>query len=316
MNRRIALVGPTAAGKTAVGVALAELVGTEIVSADSVQVYRKMDIGTAKPTPAERAQVPFHALDVVDPDAEWTLADFQRLGERACADITERGRVPLIVGGTGLYVRALTTRLDIPLAPPDEAFRAKWRALAQTNGNHWLQAEVARVDPQAAARIHVNDVGRLVRALEVYEAHGVSLSELHAQNKAQASTLNVRLFGLTYANRETLYERINARVHAMLAEGFADEVRGLMDAGYGRELKPMQSLGYRHMAAWLAGELSEADATLQLQQDTRRFARRQLIWFRADPRVHWLDAEGKTPAQLADEIAAILHAQGDSACAN
>lgn len=306
LGRRIALVGPTAAGKTAVGVALARRLNAEIISADSMQVYRRMDIGTAKPTPDERAQARFHGLDVTDPDEDWTLSDFQRLGALACDGIAERGRLPLVVGGTGLYVRALTTRLDIPHTPPDEEFRARWRHVAEERGNGFVRNELARVDPEAAGRIHVNDLGRLIRALEVYDATGVSLSEWHRRNRTQVQPEGVRLFGLHFGDRAVLYERIDARVDQMLAEGFLDEVRGLLAAGYQRDLKPMQSLGYRQMAAHLAGELGWADAVAQTKLQTRHFARRQLIWFRADARIHWLEAAGKAPEALADEIAAFL----------
>lgn len=299
---RVALVGPTAVGKTAVGISLAQRLEAELVSANSLQVYRRMDIGTAKPTPVERSQAAFHAIDVADPDQEWTLADFQALGERACAEITDRGHVPLIVGGTGLYVRALTTSLEIPAVLPDEAARARWRSLAETQGNPALRAELARVDPAAAARIHSNDIRRMVRALEVHAATGVSLSEWHSRNRAQATPQNVRLFGLNFAERDLLYARIEARVDQMLSEGFLDEVRGLLAAGYGRDLKPMQSLGYRHLAAYLAGEWDWETAVAELKRDTRRFAKRQLIWFRADPRIHWLDVDGAAPASLAEVI--------------
>ncbi len=300
--RRIAVVGPTAVGKTAVGLALAQRLNAEIISADSLQVYRRMDIGTAKPTPQERAQAAFHVLDVADPDDEWTLADFQALGERAVAVIAGRDRLPLIVGGTGLYVRALTTNLDIPAVPPDEEARARWRALAEAQGNAALRSELARVDPLAAARIHGNDVRRMVRALEVYAATGVALSEWHARNQAQGDGREAFIFGLNYADREALYARIDARVDRMLADGFLDEVRGLLQLGYGRELKPMQSLGYRHLAAFLAGDWDWETAVAELKRDTRRFAKRQLIWFRADPRVRWLDADGKTTDALAEDI--------------
>lgn len=303
---RVAIVGPTASGKTAVGIALARILETEIVSADSMQVYQHMDIGTAKPTPAERAQAAFHAVDVVPPDAAWTLADFQALGSRACDALAAQGRMPLVVGGTGLYVRALTTILDIPQTPPDFAFRERWRTLAQERGTAFVQSELAQVDPASAARIHVNDLGRLVRALEVYQATGMPLSEWHARNKAKNDQANVILFGLNYADRRELYARIEQRVDLMLAEGLADEVRGLLAQGYGAHLKPMQSLGYRQIAAMLAGETTQPEAVDEIKRETRHFARRQLIWFRADPRIRWLEASGKSPHALAQEIASSL----------
>ncbi len=307
LKDRIVLVGPTASGKTAVGVLLAQRLGAEIVSADSMQVYRHMDIGTAKPTAAEQHEVVFHAVNVADPDDEWTLADFQTLGDAACYKTASRGHVPLIVGGTGLYVRALTTRLDIPAAPPDDALRGRWREFAALHGNPALLAEVAKVDPDTAARLHVNDIGRQIRALEVYAATGRTLTALHAENKANQGKINQsgeqpQLFGLRFADREQLYERISRRVDQMLAEGLLAEVESLLNAGCSADLKPMQSLGYRHMTAFLSGETNWDTAVETLKQDTRRFAKRQMIWFRGDPRVQWLNADGRTAEQLADTI--------------
>ncbi len=306
LQDRIALVGPTASGKTAVGILLAAHLGAEIVSADSMQVYRRMDIGTAKPTAQEQRQAVFHAVNVADPNQDWTLADFQRLGDAVCRDMAGRGRVPLVVGGTGLYVRALTTHLDIPAAPPDEALRQRWREFAEAHGNAALLSEVARIDPNTAARLHVNDVGRQIRALEVHAATGRTLTELHAENRASQTPKSPCLFGLRFADREQLYRRINDRVEAMLEAGLREEVQSLLDAGYAANLKPMQSLGYRHMAAFLHGDCGWDEAVETLKQDTRRFAKRQMIWFRSDPRVHWLDADNQTPEQLADQVAGIL----------
>jgi len=302
LGDRIALVGPTASGKTAVGIHLAARLGAEVVSADSMQVYRQMDIGTAKPTAEERQRAVFHAIDVADPDQEWTLNHYQRLGDDACHNIAARGQVPLIVGGTGLYVRALTTVLDIPVTPPDEAFRARWREFARANGNAALLARVAQVDPQTAARLHVNDIGRQIRALEVHAVSGRTLTELHAENRARPPEEQPLLFGLNFDDRALLYRRIDDRVNQMLAEGLLDEVRGLLGRGYPVGLKPMRSLGYRHLTAYLAGEASLESAVATMKQDTRHFARRQLIWFRGDARVHWIVADGKPAEQVADEI--------------
>ena len=220
---RIALVGPTASGKTAVAIRLAQHLGAEIVSADSMQVYRHLDIGTAKPTSEEQAQAVFHAIDVADPDQEWTLADYQRLGEAACAEITERGSIPLLAGGTGLYVRSLTMRLDIPPASPDEEFRARWRGFALEHGNEALLAQVGKIDSETAARLHVNDIGRQIRALEVYAATGRTMTDLHAENQANQSPEQPILFGLHFADRDHLYDRIDTRVDLMLASGFLEE---------------------------------------------------------------------------------------------
>ncbi len=302
LKDRIALVGPTASGKTAVGVELAHRLGAEIVSADSMQVYRYMDIGTAKPTPAEQSAAVFHTINVADPADEWTLADYQKLGDAACLEIASRGQVPLIVGGTGLYIRALTTILDIPVAPPDESLRRRWREFAGSHGNPVLLAEVAKVDPDTAARLHVNDIGRQIRALEVYAATGRTLTMLHAENKAKQSGEQPQMFGLRFHDRETLYQRIEDRVRQMLNQGLVAEVQSLLNAGYSASLKPMQSLGYRHIAAFLAGDTDLNTAAETMIQDTRRFAKRQMIWFRADPRIQWLDADGQTAEQLAVAI--------------
>lgn len=296
------MVGPTASGKTAVGILLAQRLGAEIVSADSMQVYRQMDIGTAKPTPDEQRQAVFHALDAADPDQEWTLADYQRLGEAACDKAAERGQIPLIVGGTGLYVRALTTRLDIPAAPPDENLRARWRGFAQEHGNEALLAEVRKIDPQTAARLHVNDIGRQIRALEVYAATGRTLSDLHAENQANQGIAQPLLYGLHFADRGQLYARIDSRVDAMIAAGFLSEVRHLRDCGYSATLKPMQALGYKQLNTFLAGDMPWDAAVAEMKQETRRFSKRQLIWFRGDKRVRWIDADDRTPEELADEI--------------
>ena len=210
--------------------------------------------------------------------------------------------MPLIVGGTGLYVRALTTQLDIPETPPNEEIRAHWRGFALTHGNHALLAEVARIDPETAARLHVNDIGRQIRALEVFTTTGRTLTDLHAANRARQTARSTHLYGLRFADREKLYRRIDDRVDQMLDAGLQGEVQGLLDAGYSARLKPMQSLGYRHMTAFLAGETDWKTMVETMKQDTRRFAKRQMIWFRGDPRVHWLDADGRSAEQLALEI--------------
>ena len=278
-----------------------------------MQVYRHMDIGTAKPTPDEQKQAIFHGIDVVDPDQDWTLADYQRLGESACQEIAGRGRVPLIVGGTGLYIRALTTRLEIPSAPPDEDLRVRWREFAKTNGNAALLVEVARVDPKTAERLHVNDIGRQIRALEVWEATGRTLTDLHAENQSRHSqNESPQLFGLHFADRGMLYERIDSRVEQMLRAGLLEEVRSLIDTGYDASLKPMLSLGYRHILEFLAGRWDWETAVAAMKQDTRRFSKRQMIWFRGDRRIHWIMADDKSAEQLAEEIWKAAESYGDA----
>ena len=358
----LALVGATASGKTGVGVRLAQLLNAEIVSADSVQVYKRLDIGSAKPTADEQARAVFHGMDIVNPDEDWTLAQHKEMGADAIADITRRGRVPLVVGGTGLYVRALTSPLGIPAVPPNAEFRARWQAFALEQGNAALHDALLAVDPETAARLHVNDVGRHIRALEVRDATGVPLSEWHRRDREQrdkaappapqvrgeettgsssvfsplmgtvrSKTLAVEhlpptlgglggppsaplagpgaplfIFGLHFPDRRVLYERIETRVDAMFSQGFVDEVRQLLADGCPSTLKSMSSLGYRHVCRFLCGEQTLDDAIDLMKRDTRRFARRQLVWFRADPRIHWVDAGGKTPDELAHTIASLL----------
>src|SRR5579884_138267 len=295
----IALVGPTASGKTAMGIALAEALDGEIVSADSRQIYREMEIGTAKPTPAERARIPHHLLDVVAPDEPFTLAIYQQLATAAIADIYARGKLPLLVGGTGLYVRAVVDGLVIPAVPPNEAQRAEWEALAQREGNERLHALLAERDPVAAAAIPPNNVRRVIRALEVCLATGQPFSALQQK---RPTPYQLKMLGLS-TDRERLYAWADARVDAMLAAGFVDEVRHLVARGYDWRLPAMSSLGYRQMGAYLRGEMSLEDAVQRLNFDTHNFIRRQLAWFRPDKRIHWLDAAA--PDLLGQALAVI-----------
>ena len=301
----VAVVGPTAVGKTDVGLALAERLNGEIVSADAVAAYRGLDIGTAKPTPDERARVPFHLLDVADPDEDLNVADFERLANAAIAEIRARGRVPILVGGTGLYVRAVTAVLSLPRVPPQPDVRARLYAEAEASGTPALHARLADVDPASAAKINENDLKRVVRALEVYAVAGRPLSSFHTPEGVHGKPRpNTFVFGLDMAPREVLYERIERRVDAMMAAGFEDEVRGLLASGYPAGLKSLQSLGYRHLAAFVAGTIDRETAVTELKRDTRRYAKRQLSWFKADTRVTWLTTNAvTTPAQVAARIA-------------
>ncbi len=286
MTDLIAIVGPTASGKTALGIALAEALNGEIVSADSRQIYRGMDIGTAKPTPAERARVPHHLIDIIVPDALFSLADYQRRAEAAIADIRARGKLPLLTGGTGLYIRAVVDRLMIPEVPPDPARRAAWEDLARRQGSGAVHALLAARDPVAAVRIPASNVRRVIRALEVIEATGRPFSV----QQISAGTLDgVRMLGLNTA-RDRLYAWADARVDRMMAEGFEAEVAALVAKGYGWDLPAMSSLGYRHIGAVLRGETPLAEAVQRLKFDTHAFIRKQLIWFRPDTRIRWLDA--------------------------
>lgn len=287
----IAIVGPTAVGKTAVGLALAEKIGGEIISADAVAVYRGLDIGAAKPDASERLRVPFHLVDVVSPDEDFTVADFAQHAEAAISDIRRRGKYPIVVGGTGLYIRAVTATLSVPNVPPQTELRAAlWEEVGQ-HGSSFLHQRLTQVDAESATKILPGDAKRIIRALEVYTVTGKPLSSFHTPEGVQGIPRpNTAQFGLTM-DRARLYARIEARVDAMLAAGFLDEVRDLVSRGFHSDLKAMQSLGYRHLAAYLAGALSLELAIEELKKDTRRFAKRQLSWFNADPNITWLDVE-------------------------
>ncbi len=284
----VAVVGPTAVGKTAISLQLAGDLGGEIVSADSRQIYRGLDIGTDKASPAQQAQVPHHLLDVVDPDQVLTLAEYQRMAYAAIDAIHGRGRLPLLVGGSGLYVRAVLEGLGIPEVSPDEALRAELESYAARHGSLALHARLAALDPVAASRIDHRNLRRVVRALEVCLVTGRPISELQAATPPPYRTLRI---GLTRP-RAALYARIDQRVDAMLARGLLAETQRLLDAGYSPQLPALTGLGYRQMIQYLRGEASYDEAVAAIKQQTRRFVRQQYTWFRLDdPRITWFDLE-------------------------
>ncbi|MBZ0159649.1 MAG: tRNA (adenosine(37)-N6)-dimethylallyltransferase MiaA [bacterium] len=274
--------------------AVAERVGGEIVAADSMQVYRGLDIGTAKPTAEERRRVPHHLLDLVDPGQPFTAADYVRWASAAIAEIRARGCLPIMVGGTGLYVRALFRGLfDGPgeMTPLRETLHQE----AAQMGGAALHQRLDAIDPEAAAAIHPNDLFRIVRALEVAAASGRPISTLRAEARRNHIPVPgpVMTFGLE-RNRQELYQRIEARVEAMMSQGLLREVRNLLDRGYCATLKPLQAIGYRHMIGYLNGRTSLDEAVASLKRDTRRYAKRQLTWFRHENEIEWLTAEGST----------------------
>lgn len=299
----VAIVGPTAAGKSALALRLAERLGAEIVSADSMQVYRGMDIGTAKPTPPERERVPHHGLDLVDPSEPFSVADYRRIARDAIARVRGRGRLALLVGGTGLYVRAVVDGLGLSAPGPDWALRHRLDELADRHGNEYLHRRLAAVDPVTAARLHPNDRRRVIRALEVYELSGRPLSYFHARDEKRREQEGERalLFGITRP-RENLYRRIEERVDEQLRQGLLSEVRALLHRGFGDNIVSLQALGYKEFLPYLAGEEPLAEAVHRLKRNTRQLARRQLIWFRADKRIQWLDLDRMSMDGAMDHI--------------
>ncbi|MBT2288019.1 tRNA (adenosine(37)-N6)-dimethylallyltransferase MiaA [Paenibacillus albidus] len=283
----LVLLGPTAVGKTNLSLELAAAYGAEIISGDSMQVYRGMDIGTAKITPAEMKGIPHHLIDIHDPQDAYSAAEFQEQGKRLIEEISERGKLPFIVGGTGLYIESLCYGFRFSEAVADEAFRQEQEEYAEQFGALALHAKLAEVDPASAERLHPNDRRRIIRALEIHHQTNTTLSASHAtQNKE--SPYDLCLIGLTM-DRKILYKRIEDRIDSMLADGLVTEVKSLLERGYGRSLVSMQGLGYKEIAAYLAGEMSLDEAVILLKRDTRRFAKRQLSWFRHMKEIEWID---------------------------
>ncbi len=284
--RILLLVGPTGVGKTDAALALADRLDAEIVSADSMQVYRYMDIGTAKPTPAQRRQCPHHLLDVVDPDEDFNAALFREAALKAAEDVWSRGRNVLVAGGTGLYVKALTRGLFAG-PPRDAALRAEFARVISEHGVGHLFDRLKSVDPEAAERIHRRDRVRIVRALEVFHGTGRPLSQWQNEHGFGDQPFDVLGVGLERPRPE-LYDRIDGRCERMMAEGLLDEARSLLDRGYAPGLRSMQGVGYRQAVQCLTGRVSRAEALSSMQQATRRLAKRQVTWFRAQPSLHWL----------------------------
>ena len=286
--RLVVLIGPTAVGKTALSLALARRLDAEIISGDSMLFYRGFDIGTAKPTKEERAAVPHHFIDILAPEASFNVMDFQRLAREEIGRIAARGKMPLVVGGTGLYIKSLLEGYVFNETSGDRAYREKLERLAQEKGKAFVHGLLREADPDAAARLHVNDFRRVVRALEVASLGNEHISE---QREAAGGELayDAYVIGL-WRERQALYARIEERVDAMLEAGLADEVRSLLAEGVPRDCPAMKGIGYREMLAYLAGSMDLPLAAEEIKKATRHFAKRQLTWFRKMPYVHWYAA--------------------------
>ncbi|MBI1318051.1 MAG: tRNA (adenosine(37)-N6)-dimethylallyltransferase MiaA [Candidatus Hydrogenedens sp.] len=305
----IGVVGPTGSGKTALAIAMARRLDTEIISADSMQFYRGMEIGTAAPTGGEQAAAKHHFVSFIDPDQAMSASDFERLARQEIARINAEGKPAIVCGGSGLYVSAVVEGL-FPGPARSESVRAKLKQEAEEQGNEAMMARLRAVDPEYAALLSSgNDLVRIVRALEVYELTGQPFSRLHAEHRAAAEPLDAVLLGLDWP-REALYERINRRLDAMIGSGWVEEVQALIDLGYGEHIERLKALGFREIAAYLRGEQSLDDAIEAAKMHHRRYAKRQLSWFRNVLNVHWLavDAETSTDA-LAERALDRLYAE-------
>ncbi len=284
----IILAGPTAAGKTKTSISLARAVGGEIISADSMQVYRHMDIGSAKIRPREMEGIPHHLIDVLDPEEEFHVVRFQQMAKQAAREILSRGKIPIVVGGTGFYIQALLYDIDFTENEESRACRERLAALAAKEGAAALHQMLYQVDPKAAEDIHENNIKRVIRALEFYQLTGKRISQHNEEEKKKESPYNFAYFVLS-DDRDRLYQRIGLRVDKMLSEGLVEEVRALKDRGLGRNMVSMQGLGYKEILAFLDGEMSLDEAVYILKRDTRHFAKRQLTWFRRERDVIWLN---------------------------
>jgi tRNA dimethylallyltransferase len=298
----IVLPGPTGVGKTELSLGIAEKFKAEIISMDSMQIYKYMDIGTAKPTQEERCRIRHHLVDYVEPSEAYHVSRFVNDARQAIADISKRGLIPMLVGGTGLYMRGLLEGVfEMPAIPPD--ITARVRSDMANLGNAALYEELKDCDPQSAARIHPNDSQRLARGLEIYRATGISWSDHLARQRKKSGEFEAIKIGLR-RNRDELYQRINTRVDMMIDQGLLAEVEHLLAMGYGPELGAMQSIGYRHMVQYIQGEWSWQEAVTLLARDTRHYAKRQFTWFGRDQAIHWFHPDDR------QDIEELLERQG------
>lgn len=288
MNDLIILTGPTAVGKTALSIGLAKAVNGEIISADSMQVYRKMNIGTAKIEPEEMQGVRHHLIDILDPGEEFNVVLFKKYALEAMRDIYSRGKIPVVVGGTGFYIQALLYDIDFEENDNDMSYRDELQKLAKSHGNSYLHSMLRQVDPESADKIHENNVKRVIRALEFYRKTGMKISEHNATESQKESPYNFEYFVLN-DDRSRLYDRIDRRIDIMLGQGLVDEVKQLVQEGYSRDLVSMQGLGYKEIIDYIQGNCSLDEAVYTLKRDTRHFAKRQITWFKREKHVTWIN---------------------------
>lgn len=286
----VILTGPTAVGKTKASIRLAKAIQGEIISADSMQVYKHMDIGSAKIKPEEMEGVIHHLVDVLEPHEEFHVVRFQEMAKQAMEEIYKRGHIPIVVGGTGFYIQALLYDIDFTEDNGDDAYRKELEAFAKEKGAEPLHEMLEKVDPESAKEIHANNVKRVIRALEYYHLTGEKISIHNQRERAKESPYEFRYFVLN-DERENLYKRIDSRVDQMMAEGLVEEVRALKAKGYYKEMVSMQGLGYKEMFEYLDGEISLEEAVYKIKRDTRHFAKRQITWFKREKDVIWLNKQ-------------------------
>lgn len=289
MNKILIILGPTAVGKSKLAIELAKKLDGEIISADSMQVYFGMDIGTAKPSREELEEVPHYLINIIAPDKNWSVSDFVTNARSIIEDIVKRGKLPIVVGGTGLYLNALIEGYAFPVIEANKDVRERLEGEARSFGSLHLYERLKKVDPDSASKIHYNDLKRIIRALEVFEMTGKPMSQLKSKDEENLPYEPV-IVGLDL-DRKKLYEKIEERVDGMLKAGLIDEVKGLIAEGYDRKLSSMQAIGYKEVAEHLHGKYTYEELVNILKQNTRNFAKRQMTWFRRFKNVNWFDVE-------------------------
>lgn len=297
----VCVVGPTASGKTALAVQLAERFNGEVISADSMQIYREMQIGTARPTEAEMRGVTHHLIGFLPLSQPYSVARFVQDAARCAEDVFCRGRLPVLAGGTGLYISSLVNGIRFAEETQAPRLRSELQRRAEEQGGQALLAELARFDPETAARLHPNNLGRIIRAIEIYRQTGVTMSEQQRRSREKESPYRLCMLGVIFADRQKLYERIDRRVDKMMADGLEEEARRVLAMPGGATA--LQAIGYKELAPFLRGECSREQAVENLKRETRRYAKRQLTWFRRDERVFWLERDGLSEEELFSKAA-------------
>lgn len=288
-QKLIVVAGPTASGKTRLAIDIAKSVNGEIVNADSMQIYKYMNIGSAKPTLEEQSEAKHHLIDFLEPDEEFSVADYTELAHKVIAETASRGKIPIMCGGTGLYINSVVNDITFGEIETDYKLREELNELAKQHGSQYLLDILKEFDPVSAQRLHPGNLRRIVRAIEFYRTTGIPISEHQEMTKQKESRYEPLMLCVKW-DREVLYDRINKRVDIMLNDGLLDEVRRLMEMGYTKELNSMKGIGYKEVIDYFEGNMSLEDTVKLIKQSSRRYAKRQLTWFRRDKRIHWLDA--------------------------
>lgn len=282
----VAVVGPTASGKTALAISIAERFGGEVVSCDSMQIYKHMDIGTAKPTADEQHKIPHHMIDIAEPWESYSVAAFVKTARAHIDGILSRGRLPVLAGGTGLYIDSIINNIEFADYGSDEGYRTELHRLAEEKGAEYVHGLLAEKDPAAAEKIHQNNLRRVIRALEICRLSGKTFTEMNEKSRREP-VYSALIFGLN-ADRQTLYDRINNRVDDMIAAGLENEVKNILDMGVGRDTTAMQAIGYKEFIDYFEGRATLDETVEKIKQESRRYAKRQLTWFKRNPDIHWL----------------------------